>query len=83
VATECDDRSYSYARDNIFVNKVDDRVQLVRVDAAQPFLAAGALRDAPLLDFSMCNPPFYNSDEEMQSLSEFKDLPANAVSARP
>lgn len=32
------------------------------------------------LDFTMCNPPFYASDEEMQRLTEDKDLPPHAVS---
>ncbi|PFH53327.1 hypothetical protein AMATHDRAFT_79160, partial [Amanita thiersii Skay4041] len=77
-ATEIDDVSYCYARQNVEANRLGDRICLVKTTAPDPILLP--LEDPTrLFDFTMCNPPFYTSKEEIMHSSKAKELPPNAI----
>ncbi len=65
VATDIDSVSLDYARVNVEVNKLRNRIRLLARDQSENILAIGDA--AGSIDFTMCNPPFYASVEEMQS----------------
>ncbi|KAN0061310.1 hypothetical protein ACQY0O_006156 [Thecaphora frezii] len=72
----------------IVVNhRLRDRVQLLQrrvEDALIPLDAEVGCGDlGPRFHFSMCNPPFYQSQEDMQSSADAKERKPNAVSLRP
>ncbi|EPQ50290.1 hypothetical protein GLOTRDRAFT_123633 [Gloeophyllum trabeum ATCC 11539] len=66
VATEIDQASYNHALANVLANGLADRVQVVRASPDAPLLPLGSLPD-DTFDFTMCNPPFYASKEEVDA----------------
>ncbi|KAK9893468.1 hypothetical protein P389DRAFT_175007 [Cystobasidium minutum MCA 4210] len=76
--TDVNSDSLQDAYRNVQHNGATDRITLLQTAPEDDFFAA-ALRTTPHLDFTMCNPPFYASDEEMQRLTEDKDLPPHAT----
>ncbi|KAG1750352.1 S-adenosyl-L-methionine dependent methyltransferase [Suillus paluster] len=78
IATDIDGRSVQFAQQNITQNSMESRiiVQHVPADGAilQPLLASSMN-----FDFTMCNPPFYSSAEDVSRSAEFKELGPNAV----
>ncbi|KAH9847987.1 S-adenosyl-L-methionine dependent methyltransferase [Lenzites betulinus] len=79
VATEIDELSLSSARDNVQRNGLQARIEVRKADPAAPILAPLFESDAPPYDFTMCNPPFYGSREEVQQSAEGKEVGPNAV----
>ncbi|KAI8388739.1 uncharacterized protein BYT42DRAFT_491363 [Radiomyces spectabilis] len=78
VGTEIDKRSLEYAKKNVWRNKLSDRIRLIHnMDATKifNFLESDDSRYA----FSMCNPPFYESKEEIEEAYLSKDLAPSAV----
>lgn len=85
IGTEIDADSLVHAKQHIVERpdndtRLSDRVKLLHVDADAPFIPEQ--EDAELA-FTMCNPPFYTSFEEMDRSAQLKRLPANAVSCSP
>lgn len=81
LATEIDDTSLAYARKNISMNGLDERIHISRATTGDPSPSShifGPLFADPNLeiDFTMCNPPFYSSPSEIQSSKEEKDSEA-------
>ncbi|KAF9040836.1 hypothetical protein BJ165DRAFT_1350914 [Panaeolus papilionaceus] len=76
VATELDDKSFLNARENIFRNGLESRVQLRKAPLDGNILFP--LNDEPFI-FTMCNPPFYGSQKEIDDSAQDKDLPPNAA----
>ncbi|GLB43625.1 putative protein of unknown function (DUF890) [Lyophyllum shimeji] len=124
VATELDDRSFTYARDNVRSNGLSDRIRVVKIDAnmsdsaisgpdgrvGEPYfgfdrLLAGAwdgdgnagyrsdyylepmisakqeaeTDDGAEIQFTMCNPPFYSSAEDVAQSEARKEHTAFGV----
>lgn len=82
TATDIDSNSLDYAKNHIIGHPnngthLSDRVSLLHVDPNASFLPDQETG----LEFTMCNPPFYTSFEEMDRSASLKKLPANAVSA--
>lgn len=77
---DSDDLSFFYAQRNVASNDLATRISVVKVDATQPFLAFLPTH-SPILDFSICNPPFYSSTNEMATLTQAKQLAPAAVRA--
>ncbi|KDQ57248.1 hypothetical protein JAAARDRAFT_157432 [Jaapia argillacea MUCL 33604] len=83
VGTEIDPDSIVSARRNANQNNLSDRIRIVEAAPDGPLF--GPLHgdhDSPALpqfDFTMCNPPFYSSANEVLQLAELKSLPPNAV----
>ncbi|KAF8630603.1 hypothetical protein AX15_002830 [Amanita polypyramis BW_CC] len=79
VATELDETSFSYAKRNIELNGLTERIHLIKTANNDPILSPLELYPTISFDFIMCNPPFYESTEEMASSAIAKELPPNAV----
>ncbi|KAJ3806348.1 S-adenosyl-L-methionine dependent methyltransferase [Lentinula aff. lateritia] len=77
--TEIDPSSFATARQNISTNKLDDRIQIIQSHAAVPILLPLHLDKERRFDFTMCNPPFYSSLQEVIQSAEAKQYGPNAV----
>ncbi|KAH6907499.1 methyltransferase 10 domain-containing protein [Coprinopsis sp. MPI-PUGE-AT-0042] len=77
IATELDEASYTCAKANVDRNSVGSRIDVYRVDGARIFEPLYHLQPSEQIDFSMCNPPFYSSKDEVDTLRTSKEeLPA-------
>ncbi|KAG2010506.1 methyltransferase 10 domain-containing protein [Coprinopsis cinerea AmutBmut pab1-1] len=73
VGTELDPRSYDFAKLNVEKNGLSSRIEIRKGEEERllPFLPDEEF------DFTMCNPPFYSSYEEIRQLqAEKEELPA-------
>lgn len=61
VATEIDDESIKYARENVIRNNLESLITVVKV--SKDSLLSGVEGD---FDFCMCNPPFFSNVQELQ-----------------
>lgn len=66
-----------FAQRNVSVNGMESRIDIRRARADGPILFP--LEDEVRFEFTMCNPPFYASAQEVIELAEEKELPPNAV----
>jgi 23S rRNA (adenine1618-N6)-methyltransferase len=71
---DIDDHSLQYAERNIEANGLEDRITLHRSTAEGPLFPLDALH-LHGLDFVMCNPPFYESTEELVTCATGKSRP--------
>ncbi len=83
VGTEIDAESVAYARKNVVGHTKNDvtltsRVELRHVEEQDPFIPDD---DDVGFSFTMCNPPFYSSWEEMERGAVLKRERPNAVSS--
>ncbi|KAI0759395.1 S-adenosyl-L-methionine dependent methyltransferase [Trametes elegans] len=78
TATEIDEVSVGFAQRNVRANDLQDRIAVVGVSPERPILAPLLKSDA-VYDFTMCNPPFYASRDEVQQSAEAKEFGPNAV----
>ncbi|EPS95464.1 hypothetical protein FOMPIDRAFT_1132490 [Fomitopsis schrenkii] len=81
VATDIDERSLEYAQRNVRRNDLYRRISVVRSDPAGPILSHVLSEHSSIsvFDFTMCNPPFYSSKEDVQRSAETKEYQPNAV----
>lgn len=79
VATEIDETSHTYAKSNINLAGLEERVLIAKASLEKPLLFP--MNDWQLKDFDfiMCNPPFYSSEEEVKESAGLKELRPNAV----
>ncbi|KAI9696737.1 MAG: hypothetical protein M1836_005099 [Candelina mexicana] len=73
-ATDIDDKSLYYARENIARNNLNPRIRLLKTTPEDPLIPLQAL-GLESIDFTICNPPFYSSTEEMLSSANAKQRP--------
>lgn len=75
LGTELDQKNYEYARRNVMANDLTMRIKLLKVSGSDqiPQLDTLGIKAA---DFTMCNPPFYISKEDMQSTWSKSELPS-------
>ncbi|KAI0334613.1 S-adenosyl-L-methionine dependent methyltransferase [Cubamyces sp. BRFM 1775] len=78
TATELDEISLRCARSNVEINGLRDRIAVTPAQPDGLILAPLSDSDA-VYDFTMCNPPFYSSREEVLQSAEAKELGPNAV----
>lgn len=73
-STDIDDESLKWAQQNITSNDLDGRVRLFKNSRQGPIFP---IEEANIdyLDFTMTNPPFYTSEEEMTQSAAKKNLP--------
>lgn len=76
VATDIDPLSLTYARSNIEANNLTARIQLIESTPQAPLIP---LQNEQRLNFVMCNPPFYASNEELQASAKGKDKPPHSA----
>ncbi|KAF8438425.1 S-adenosyl-L-methionine dependent methyltransferase [Boletus edulis BED1] len=79
VATDIDRVSLVSARQNVERNGLSDRITIIDMSSSESILQP---LDGPLsvpFHFTMCNPPFYASMEEVAQSTEAKEYGPNAV----
>ncbi|KAM5539796.1 hypothetical protein V8D89_006609 [Ganoderma adspersum] len=76
--TEIDDTSLEYAQKNVAANRLQDRVSVFPADPNGPIFAPLAQSDVEY-DFTMCNPPFYSSREDVAQSADAKEFGPNAI----
>ncbi|KAH9064375.1 S-adenosyl-L-methionine dependent methyltransferase [Lactarius vividus] len=79
VATDVDTVSITSAQANVDRNNLSERISVLRADPTGPILFPLIQDPAASFDFSMCNPPFYASAEEVVRSAAAKALSPNAV----
>lgn len=79
VATDVDRDSLISARENVELNRLSDRVLITETSPSKPLLFPLEEDTTSTYDFTMCNPPFYSSVEEMTQSAETKEFGPNAI----
>ncbi|KAK0451816.1 hypothetical protein EV421DRAFT_1703140 [Armillaria borealis] len=79
VATELDDASFQLAESNISRNHLGNRVRVLQAHPGQPILFPLNKYPDESFSFTMCNPPFYASLDEVTLSAEGKAMDPNAV----
>ncbi|KAK6343318.1 hypothetical protein TWF730_010909 [Orbilia blumenaviensis] len=75
LATEIDSQSVSSAATNIEQNALEDRITLLDVSSSSTIFPEEVVSHPLNIDFTMCNPPFYASINEMLSSAKKKAVP--------
>ncbi|PKX90659.1 DUF890 domain protein [Aspergillus novofumigatus IBT 16806] len=75
VATDIDDENVRTARENVTNNGLDSRIRVFKTERKDDLIPLDTKLDVQKLDFTMCNPPFYASREEMIASAEAKERP--------
>ncbi|RDW83721.1 DUF890 domain protein [Aspergillus mulundensis] len=74
VASDIDDDNIKTSTQTIQANNLDSRIRIVKTSPDGDLISLGTL-GVERLDFTMCNPPFYASQDEMVVSAEEKDRP--------
>ncbi|GAA5990356.1 hypothetical protein JCM10908_007330 [Rhodotorula pacifica] len=65
LATDINDKSLGIARKNIVANDLASEISVHCVEADGPIFPSKVIEAASRIDFTLCNPPFYASLEEI------------------
>ncbi|KAF8972055.1 hypothetical protein BDZ97DRAFT_1692548 [Flammula alnicola] len=79
IATELDDESFESARANVSTNGMDSRIDVRKASAKGDIFFPLEENVQTFFEFSMCNPPFYGSAQEVAESAQAKELPPSAV----
>ncbi|GAA6014564.1 hypothetical protein JCM10207_001646 [Rhodosporidiobolus poonsookiae] len=79
LATDIDPHSLSYAKRNVACNDLQERIRLFEVEQEGKVFPDEVVGGEERIDFTMCNPPFYASEEEIASSLAAKELEPFAV----
>ncbi|CDR48290.1 RHTO0S17e00496g1_1 [Rhodotorula toruloides] len=74
LATDINDHSLDFAKRNVVANDLTEAVQLFKVDAEGATFPEEVVNAVEQIDFTMCNPPFYDSHEEIAASLAKKEL---------
>ncbi|KAF9773858.1 hypothetical protein IL306_008228 [Fusarium sp. DS 682] len=74
IATDIDSKSLEYARKNVALNKLEDRIKIVERKPTDALIPLDDLNITSLA-FTMSNPPFYKSEEELLESAKQKSRP--------
>ncbi|KAI9833918.1 MAG: hypothetical protein M1819_003427 [Sarea resinae] len=69
-----DDENLQYAKSNVAKNNLTSRIKLLKTTAEGPLFPLDEI-GIESLDFTMCNPPFYKSNDELVSSAKEKKRP--------
>ncbi|KAL4865361.1 hypothetical protein BDV12DRAFT_174744 [Aspergillus spectabilis] len=75
IASDIDDDNIRTSTHTIKANGLDSRIQIVKKGSSDNFVSLDEIPRVERLDFTMCNPPFYSSQNEMVSSAEEKERP--------
>ncbi|KIM41749.1 hypothetical protein M413DRAFT_444994 [Hebeloma cylindrosporum] len=78
IGTELDPASHMVALQNVNENGMQDSISVEKAEADGKVLFPLQTTDE-IFDFTMCNPPFYSSQEDVETSARGKDDPTNAV----
>jgi 23S rRNA A1618 N6-methylase RlmF len=79
MSAELDEDSLKCATENVERNGLTGRVQIVQAVHDGPILPSLLKDFEHTFDFTMCNPPFYSSAEDVTRSAENKEFEPNAV----
>ncbi|XP_012536782.1 U6 small nuclear RNA (adenine-(43)-N(6))-methyltransferase [Monomorium pharaonis] len=68
IGTEVDKESVEYAQECIKRNKLEDLIEIITVNSKRIF--KDVVRDDRTYDFSMCNPPFFERDDDFEKVEK-------------
>lgn len=71
LASEVDENSYTYAKNNVEKNELQDLIKIVKVEEN---VVLKDLIKHDKYDFCMCNPPFFGSTKELHSNANSRNL---------
>lgn len=74
IATDIDPSSLTWAKSNVKLNDLSSRINVVPRNADSSLIPLDEL-GVPCIDFTMTNPPFYESEEEMLRSAKRKQRP--------
>ncbi|KAK9545548.1 hypothetical protein V6000_009962 [Aspergillus fumigatus] len=74
-ATDIDNENVRTARENVTNNGLDGRIRVFKTERTDDLIPLDTKLGIQRLDFTMCNPPFYSSREEMIASAEAKERP--------
>ncbi|KAJ5247815.1 hypothetical protein N7468_002798 [Penicillium chermesinum] len=77
LATDIDENNIRTSKENVALNQLQSRIRIIQTDPQDSLFPLDKLQTSRL-DFTMCNPPFYKSRDEMIESAEIK---ANAPSS--
>ncbi|KAJ5739334.1 hypothetical protein N7533_012118 [Penicillium manginii] len=78
LATDIDENNTRTAQENVKRNQLESRIRVIKTDPKDDLFPLDKLEQKSL-DFTMCNPPFYTSREEMAQSSESKSQQPSSV----
>jgi 23S rRNA (adenine1618-N6)-methyltransferase len=76
--SDIDTHSLDHAQRNVDANNLSSRIKLRLSSPEDPLIPLDKL-GVSRLDFVMCNPPFYSSEEDMARAYGIKEMPPSAV----
>ncbi|KAJ5304457.1 uncharacterized protein N7443_004117 [Penicillium atrosanguineum] len=68
---DIDENNTRTAEQNVKLNELESRIRIMKTDPNDPLFPLNKF-DQKRIDFTMCNPPFYESQEEMIQSAEAK-----------
>ncbi|KAL4992743.1 hypothetical protein BDW68DRAFT_148726 [Aspergillus falconensis] len=74
IATDIDDENIKTSTETVKMNNLESRIRIMKTSADGDIIPLNTL-GVESLDFTMCNPPFYSSQDEMVASAEEKDRP--------
>ncbi|OQD65770.1 hypothetical protein PENPOL_c005G06413 [Penicillium polonicum] len=72
VATDIDSNNIRTSQHNVALNNLESRIQIIHSDPTGPLFPLEKL-GRQTLDFTMCNPPFYASSDELKQSAQQKE----------
>ncbi|KAL4940127.1 hypothetical protein BDV06DRAFT_224369 [Aspergillus oleicola] len=74
IASDIDDENIKTSTRTVKANKLDSRIRIVKTSPDDALIPLRTL-DIERLDYTMCNPPFYASQDEMIASAKEKERP--------
>ncbi|KAH8678581.1 hypothetical protein BGZ60DRAFT_401371 [Tricladium varicosporioides] len=74
IGTDIDEKSMEFARKNVLQNQLQNRIKLLQTQKSDTLLPLDKI-GFENIDFSMCNPPFYESKADMLTSAAIKQRP--------
>ncbi|KAJ5179252.1 hypothetical protein N7492_002462 [Penicillium capsulatum] len=78
LATDTDEKNIQTAKQNVALNNLESRIHIQQTSLNDPLLPLDKL-GRENIDFTMCNPPFYSSHDEMEKSAAGKEHAPSAV----
>ncbi|KAL4784055.1 hypothetical protein BJX76DRAFT_328172 [Aspergillus varians] len=75
IASDIDDENVRTSTHAIKANELDSRIQIVKTLPSDDLVPLNTVLGLERIDFTMCNPPFYSSQDEMVASAEEKERP--------
>ncbi|KAI9930186.1 hypothetical protein MW887_011998 [Aspergillus wentii] len=75
VATDIDEGNFQSSKKTVSANELESRIQIIKTDPKDDLIPLQSKLGAESLDFTMCNPPFYESRDEMIASATEKERP--------